>query len=155
MTCFTLLRPFIHSLQPETAHNLGLWALQRGLLPPASIPDTPSLQVNALGLTFANPVGLAAGFDKNAIAINALLGLGFGFVEAGTVTPKPQPGNPKPRIFRLTEDRAVINRLGFNNDGLIPFITNISTAQDKSKGIAGANIGKNKDSTVDAAADYV
>src|SRR5262249_41480623 len=113
----------------------------------------PSLRVEALGLIFANPLGLAAGFDKNAVAIDALLALGFGFVEAGTVTPQPQPGNPKPRLFRLTEDQAVINRLGFNNEGLARFTQHFS-GRDKTAGIAGANIGKNKDS-INAEADYV
>jgi len=151
--CFSLLRPFIHRLPPETAHTAGLWALRQGLLPSAPPLLLPSLRVDALGLTFANPIGLAAGFDKNAVAVDALLGQGFGFVEAGTVTPKSQAGNPRPRIFRLPEDEAVINRLGFNNDGLARFIEHFSQ-RDKTKGIAGANIGKNKDS-VDANADYV
>jgi dihydroorotate dehydrogenase len=152
MDSFSLLRPFIHSLPPETAHNLGLWALRHDLWPSAPLQELPSLHVNALGLTFPNPIGLAAGFDKNAVAIDGLLKLGFGFVEAGTVTPKPQPGNPQPRLFRLVEDRAVINRLGFNNEGLERFVANFTAR--KLKGIAGANIGKNKDST-DAIADYV
>jgi len=151
--CFTLLRPLLHTLPPEAAHNLGLWALRHRLLTAISLPPMPSLQVNALGLQFSNPIGLAAGFDKNAVAVDALLGLGFGFVEAGTVTPKPQPGNPKPRIFRLPQDEAVINRLGFNNDGLESFVEHFAR-RNKAKGIAGANIGKNKDSA-DANVDYV
>jgi dihydroorotate dehydrogenase len=147
---FTLLRPLLHRLPPETVHALGL-----RLLPPPfmKLKPAPELAVEAFGLAFANPIGLAAGFDKNAVAINRLLMQGFGFVEAGTVTPKPQPGNPKPRIFRLTEDEAVINRLGFNNDGLAEFVRHFER-RDRRKGIAGANIGKNKDA-VDAAADYV
>ena len=147
------LTPLVRCLPPETAHNFGLWALHRGLLPPAKRVVSELLSVNAFGLTFSNPVGLAAGFDKNASAVNGLLSQGFGFVEAGTVTPLPQAGNPKPRIFRLSEDRAVINRLGFNNLGLDVFLQNIQQA-DKSKGILGANIGKNKQSA-DAVADYV
>ncbi len=150
---FTLLRPLIHRLPPESAHALGLWALRCGLVPPAPVPRSSLLQVNAFGLEFANPIGLAAGFDKNAVAINALLDMGFGFVEAGTVTPRPQAGNPTPRLFRLPEDEAVINRLGFNNDGLELFMEHFSR-RDKSKGIAGVNIGKNKDAA-DADADYV
>lgn len=154
MNAFALLRPLIHTLPPECAHNAGLFLLRHNLWPVSRRrASDPALQVKALGLTFENPVGLAAGFDKNAVAVNALLSQGFGFVEAGTVTPKPQPGNPKPRIFRLPEDRAVINRLGFNNHGLDVFLENFKE-RDASKGVAGANIGKNKDSA-DAVADYV
>jgi len=152
-TFFTALRPLLHQLSPETAHNAGLCALKYGLLPAAAPLDDQSLHTEILGLHFSNPVGLAAGFDKNAVAIDALLAQGFGFVEAGTVTPKAQPGNPKPRIFRLPQDEAVINRLGFNNDGLENYVRNFSR-HDKRKGIAGANIGKNKDS-IDAVEDYV
>lgn len=143
----------VHCLPPETAHNLGLWVLERGFLPSAAPLASDVLKVRAYGLTFANPVGLAAGFDKNAVAVNGLFAQGFGFVEAGTVTPLPQPGNPKPRVFRLREDEAVINRLGFNNQGLGVYLENFKKI-DKSRGIAGANIGKNKSST-DAVADYV
>jgi len=150
---FTLLRPLIHRLPPESAHNLGLWALQKGLWPASRPLSFPSLATEAFGLHFKNPIGLAAGFDKNAVAIDALLAQGFGFVEAGTVTPRPQPGNPKPRIFRLGEDQAVINRLGFNNHGLKSFRQNFAR-RDTHAGIAGANIGKNKEAT-DAVADYV
>ncbi len=140
-------------LPPEAAHNLGLWALQRNLVPKAAPLVLDALKTRAFGLEFANPVGLAAGFDKNAVAVNGLFGQGFGFIEAGTVTPLAQPGNPKPRIFRLKADKAVINRLGFNNGGLEGFLANFAQA-DKRKGIAGANIGKNK-ATVDAVSDYV
>jgi dihydroorotate dehydrogenase len=142
-----------HCLPPETAHNLGLWALRRGLLPGAPPLQSDRLKTNAFGLGFANPVGLAAGFDKNAVAVNGLFSQGFGFVEAGTVTPLPQPGNPGPRIFRLREDAAVINRLGFNNDGLAAYLRHLRQV-DKSRGVVGANIGKNKASE-DAVADYV
>ncbi len=147
------LMRLIRCLPPEAAHNFGLWALRRGLVPSAAPLESDVLKVKTLGLTFANPIGLAAGFDKNAVAVNALFGQGFGFVEAGTVTPLAQSGNSKPRIFRLTHDDAVINRLGFNNHGLGPYLKHFKQI-DKNCGIAGANIGKNKTST-DAVADYV
>ncbi len=150
---FHHLRPIIHLLPPETVHRLGLAALRSHLIPAARTAHHPALQTTAFGLTFKNPIGLAAGFDKNAVAINGLLRQGFGFVEAGTVTPKAQHGNPMPRIFRLTEDEAVINRLGFNNAGIQAYIRNFAQ-RNRVLGIAGANIGKNKDST-DATADYV
>jgi dihydroorotate dehydrogenase len=150
---FSLARPLLHALPPETAHDVGLRALRYGLLPPQKFQSNKMLSQNILGMEFKNPVGIAAGFDKNAEVINPLLMQGFGFVEAGTVTPLPQSGNPKPRIFRLPEDKAVINRLGFNNNGLDYFVQNFSK-RDKMLGIAGANIGKNKD-TENAAEDYV
>lgn len=150
---FSLARPFLHSLYPETAHEIGLFALRYNLLPTQKIPENPTLAQSILGMKFKTPIGLAAGFDKNAVAVNPLLKQGFGFVEAGTVTPLPQSGNPKPRVFRLSEDKAIINRLGFNNNGLECFIKHFSQ-HDKKLGIAGANIGKNKDSE-NAAEDYV
>jgi dihydroorotate dehydrogenase len=150
---FSTIRPLLHALPPEVAHDVALRALRCGLLPPAKTSSNPMLEQTMFGLRFKNPVGLAAGFDKNAFAINALFKQGFGFVEAGTVTPLPQSGNPKPRVFRLTEDKAVINRLGFNNHGLEVFVKNFRE-RDKTLGIAGANIGKNKD-TEHAASDYV
>lgn len=150
---FSLARPVLHALPPEAAHHAALRALCSGLLPGSAGVAHPALVQTLFGLAFKNPVGLAAGFDKNAVAIDALLKQGFGFVEAGTVTPLPQPGNPKPRLFRLSEDRAVINRLGFNNQGLARFTENFSR-RHPALGIAGANIGKNKDAT-DAVADYV
>lgn len=150
---FPLAKPFLHILPAETAHNIAVCALSRGLLPPIKTRIYPELSQDILGLTFKNPVGLAAGFDKNAVAVNSLLKQGFGFVEAGTVTPLPQAGNPKPRIFRLSEDEAIINRLGFNNNGLDYFIEQF-TKRDVSLGVAGANIGKNKD-TKNASEDYV
>jgi dihydroorotate dehydrogenase len=151
---FTLTRPLLHCMDAEAAHHLALRALSLGLVPaPRLRAPSPALSQTLFGLSFANPVGLAAGFDKNAVAVNALLRQGFGFVEAGTVTPLAQPGNPKPRMFRLSEDRAVINRLGFNNEGLEHFTRNFA-GRDAKLGIAGANIGKNKDQT-DAVADYV
>lgn len=117
-------------------------------------PDDPILAIRRFGLAFSNPVGLAAGFDKNAEVPDAALRLGFGFAEFGTVTPRPQPGNPKPRIFRLPAQQAVINRLGFNNEGVDAAARRAETLQKRSSGIVGGNIGKNKDST-DAVADYV
>jgi len=150
---FAVIRPLLHTIPPETVHNLGVFALTHGLYPPAPSIAYPELVTHVLGLSFANPMGLAAGFDKNAVAINGLLGQGFGFVEAGSVTPRPQPGNPKPRMFRLPEDQAVINRLGFNNHGLANFIKHYQQ-RNPLLGVAGANIGRNKDSQ-DAVSDYV
>jgi len=147
-----LIRPFLHALPPERTHALGLWALSHSLLPKARINVAPELSQTLFGMNFEHPVGLAAGFDKNASAISALHRQGFSFVEAGTVTPLPQEGNPQPRMFRLKKDEAVINRLGFNNAGIEAFASALAR-RDRS-GIAGANIGKNKDSE-DAAADYV
>ncbi len=150
---FPIVRPFLYALSPETAHNVALRALSCDLLPPQKLVVHPELSQNIFGLNFKNPIGLAAGFDKNAAAVNPLLRQGFAFVEAGTVTPLAQDGNPKPRMFRLSEDRAIINRLGFNNKGLEYYIKNFSK-RDKSIGITGANIGKNKDSE-SASDDYV
>lgn len=141
----TALRRF----DPEQAHKLALKALATGLTPlPRAVPG---LSCDLAGLKLANPVGLAAGFDKNAEAIGPLLRSGLGFVEVGAVTPKPQPGNPKPRLFRLPEDRAVINRFGFNNDGMEVVAERL--AQRPQNGILGLNLGANKDSA-DRAADY-
>ena len=116
MNLFPLARPFLGLLNPETAHHCTLTALKLGLAP-AGDPDPAELGIDLFGLRFPNPVGIAAGFDKNAEVPDAMLRLGMGFAEIGTVTPRPQPGNPKPRIFRLSHERAVINRLGFNNEG--------------------------------------
>ncbi len=140
-------------LPPEAAHQLGLYALGRGLVPAAKNTQDATLEMTLWGLRFPNPLGLAAGFDKNAVAVDGLLTQGFGFVECGTVTPLAQEGNPRQRIFRLKEDRAVINRLGFNNDGLVDFTARLRK-RNASLGVAGANIGKNKDA-MDAVADYV
>jgi dihydroorotate dehydrogenase len=139
-------------LPPEAAHRATL-ALSGAAGPflPKPPRDDPRLAISVLGLSFPNPVGLAAGFDKNAEVPDALGRLGFGFVECGTVTPRPQSGNPRPRLFRLGQDRAVINRLGFNNDGMAAAARNL--ARRKSKGIVGINIGANKDSH-DRIADY-
>ncbi|MBS9476705.1 quinone-dependent dihydroorotate dehydrogenase [Ancylobacter sp. VKM B-3255] len=147
-----LALPFARLLDPETAHGLAIGALSR--LPAAPAPaDDPRLAVDAFGLRFPNPVGLAAGFDKEAEVPDALLGAGFGFVEVGTITPRPQPGNPRPRNFRLVEDRAVINRYGFNSGGHGPAKARL-TARRGRPGLVGVNVGSNKDST-DRAADYV
>jgi dihydroorotate dehydrogenase len=149
---YRAVRPLLWSLSPETAHHVAMWALRRGLTPKIHI-DQPSLRSRVFGIDFPNPVGLAAGFDKSALAIDGLLGLGFGFVEIGTVTPRAQPGNHKPRLFRLVEDGAVINRMGFNNDGLESVATRLEARRGR-PGIVGANLGKNKDGP-DAIADYV
>ena len=114
---YGLAKPFVFKLDPETAHGLTIRALATGLSPRCTRPLDPRLAVRTLGLDFPNPIGMAAGYDKNAEVPDALLGLGFGAVEIGTVTPLAQPGNPKPRMFRLVSDAGVINRLGFNNQG--------------------------------------
>ncbi len=131
-------------MNPERAHALALAALRFGLAGRASGQADPALQVAALGLRFPNPIGLAAGFDKNAVALHGLSRLGFGFVEAGTVTPRPQPGNPRPRLFRLEADRAVINRMGFNNGGIEPFVRRLA-ARPRGQVPIGANVGINKE----------
>lgn len=140
-----LIRPVMFRLEAESAHEAGMQALRSGLAAPfysdaASYGIEP---VTRFGHTFANPVGVAAGFDKNAVAVNQLASLGFGFVEVGTVTFHPQAGNPRPRMFRLPEDRAIINRLGFNNEGAAAVAQRLSTS--KRKCVVGVNIGKNKD----------
>jgi dihydroorotate dehydrogenase len=144
--------PLLRFIDPEAAHRLAIRALRAGLVPRQHLADETILQQELWGLRFSNPVGLAAGFDKHAEASDALLDQGFGFVEIGGVTPKPQPGNPRPRLFRLTEDEAVINRMGFNSDGLE--VVRARLAARKRRGIVGVNLGKNKEQT-DAAADYV
>lgn len=142
----------LHTIDPEEAHGLTIRGLKYGLGPRPVERDDPILATTVAGLAMPNCVGLAAGFDKNAEAPNAMLRAGFGFVECGTVTPLAQEGNPRPRLFRLSEDRAVINRMGFNNDGLAPFAGRL--ARRTRRGVVGANIGANKDSA-DRAADYV
>ena len=148
---YPILRPLIFTLDAERAHGLTLKALK--LMPGASVarPD-PRLACRVAGIDFPNPVGLAAGFDKNAEVFRQMLELGFGFAEVGTVTPRPQAGNPRPRLFRLVEDRAVINRMGFNNEGLEAAAVRL--AARRPTGIVGANVGANKDSE-DRVADYV
>jgi dihydroorotate dehydrogenase len=139
----------LQALAPEDAHGLTLLGLKAGLGPRAPAQD-PALATEFAGLRLPNPIGLAAGFDKNAEVVGAVLAAGFGFVECGTVTPLPQAGNPRPRLFRLPEDAAVINRMGFNNVGLERFAANLG----RPGGIVGANIGANKDSA-DRIGDYV
>ncbi len=138
---------------PETAHGLSIEALKLGLGLRESAGEDPVLATTIAGLALPNCVGLAAGYDKNAEVPDAMLAGGFGFVECGSVTPRSQDGNPKPRLFRLTEDRAVINRMGFNNEGLDSFGTRLARRAGRS-GVVGANIGANKDAT-DRTADYV
>jgi dihydroorotate dehydrogenase len=142
----------LFSLDPETAHGLSITALKCGLPVGAGAKTDKRLHVHISGLDFPNPLGMAAGYDKNAEVPDALLGLGFGFAEVGTVTPLPQPGNPKPRIFRLTQDEAVINRLGFNNEGHDAAERRLIARQGRA-GIVGVNIGANKDSA-DRIGDY-
>ncbi|MGQ3676689.1 quinone-dependent dihydroorotate dehydrogenase [Xanthobacter sp. TB0139] len=155
MSLYALARPLLRAITPEQAHGLAIAAMRRGLAPRYAGRDNPVLNTRLWGMDFPNPIGLAAGFDKNAEVVDAVLDLGFGFVEAGTVTPRPQPGNPKPRLFRLEEDEAVINRFGFNSEGLAPFVERLSARRKAGRGgIVGANVGKNKEST-DAIADYV
>lgn len=151
---YGLVGPVIRLFDPETAHGWALGALKRGWVPEPTLSDEPRLHVDLWGKTFANPVGLAAGFDKNAIAPDAMLRQGFGFVEVGSVTPRPQPGNPRPRLFRLTEDRAVINRNGFNNNGMDAMAQHLSTRTNKAPGWVGVNFGKNKE-TENALDGYV
>ena len=140
----------LRALDPEDAHGLAIRALQAGLGPRAGRED-PILATELAGLKLTNPIGLAPGFDKDAQVFAPMLRAGFGFVECGTVTPQPQAGNPRPRLFRLTEDRAVINRMGFNNAGLEAFAARL---QSRGPGVVGANIGANKDSA-DRVGDYV
>ena len=142
----------LHRLPPETAHDLSIRALERGLVPLNGGPVTSDrLRLTIAGLDLPNPVGLAAGYDKNARAVPALMRAGFGFVEVGAATPRPQPGNPKPRLFRLAQDRAIINRFGFNNDGAQAIAARLAA---RPAGIpVGLNIGANKDS-LDRSADF-
>lgn len=140
-------------LPPETAHRLTIRALAADLVAGRAETDDPALETRVWGLPFANPVGLSAGFDKDAEVYMPTLRLGFGFVEVGSITPRPQPGNPRPRVFRLTEDRAVINRLGFNSAGLAAAVANLRRRAEGRSGIVGVNLGKNRDSA-DAGADY-
>ena len=147
-------RRALFNLDPETAHGVSIMALKNGLLPPCPAVSDPRLAVNLAGLEFPNPVGLAAGYDKNAEVADAILKLGFGFTEVGTITPRPQPGNPKPRLFRLRPESAIINRMGFNNKGIDHALTQI--ARSHYKGVLGINIGKNFDTPVECAAeDYL
>ncbi len=154
MLPYELARPLLFALDAEIAHELTIAGLHRfGCL----LPETPSAAgapVHVMGLEFPNRVGLAAGLDKNGEAIDGLAKLGFGFIEVGTVTPRPQPGNPKPRMFRLPGQQAIINRMGFNNHGVAALVANVRAA--KYKGILGINIGKNADTPIERAAeDYL
>ena len=152
MSLYSLIRPLAFALDAERAHRLTIAALKTMPLPrPPRF--APSLRSTVAGLDFPSPVGLAAGFDKDAEVAAQMLGLGFGFAEVGTVTPKAQPGNPKPRLFRLREDRAVINRMGFNNDGQAAALERLRRLTHV-HGIIGVNVGANKDSA-DRIADYV
>ena len=154
MPRYGAVKPLLHLLSPESAHGVAIWALKNGLAGRVNEADDPLLATRVWNLSFANPIGLAAGFDKDAEVMDAMLALGFGFVEAGSVTPLPQPGNPKPRLFRLNEDQAVINRFGFNSKGLEHFVEKLRARKRLgSVGIVGANVGKNRDA-IDAAADY-
>jgi dihydroorotate dehydrogenase len=148
---YSLARPWLFSLAPERAHELTLSLLKSthkmGLMRQA-VPEKP---ITCMGIEFPNPVGLAAGLDKNGAYIDALADLGFGFIEIGTITPRPQSGNPHPRLFRLPKAKAIINRMGFNNDGVDQLIENVKAA--KFKGILGINIGKNADTPVENAVD--
>lgn len=149
---FPMMRAGLFTLDPEAAHKLTLFGLKTGLAGADPSTDDPALSISAMGLNFPNPVGLAAGFDKNAEVPRAMLRLGMGLTEIGTVTPLPQPGNPRPRIFRLTANEAVINRLGFNNQGLAVAKARLQ-AMPRRGGVVGANIGANKDAP-DRMADY-
>lgn len=148
---YALAWPLIRRIDPEEAHRLVLKALDWGLGPKAPADAHPALRMSLWGLDFPNPVGLAAGFDKNARVFEHLLAMGFGFVEVGGVTPRPQEGNPRPRVFRLEEDLAIVNRMGFNNEGMDVAADRL--AARRRPGIVGVNLGKNKE-TVDAARDY-
>lgn len=146
------LLPLLHRIDPERAHGLALHALRLGLGGQDLTPDDPVLAITVFGRRFGNPIGLAAGFDKGAVAAKALMRLGFGFVETGTVTPLAQPGNPKPRLFRLEPDRAAINRLGFNNAGLASYLRQLARLADRPVPL-GANVGINKEGA-DPVRDY-
>lgn len=150
---YRLLRRALFKLDPEKAHRLAIRALASGVLPSHRTEPDPRLKRTLMGMEFANPIGMAAGFDKDGEAIDGLFDLGFGFVEVGTVTPRPQEGNPRPRLFRLPADRALINRLGFNNKGFDALHSRL-TARKGRAGIIGVNIGANRDSS-ERIVDYV
>ncbi|MGB4864671.1 MAG: quinone-dependent dihydroorotate dehydrogenase [Hyphomicrobium sp.] len=150
---YPVARAALFALEPEAAHEVSLKALECGAYPRTSGREDASLAQTVFGLAFPNPVGIAAGYDKDARVPDGVLGLGCGFAEIGTVTPKPQPGNPQPRVFRLVADHGLINRLGFNNGGHIAALQRLEARRAKG-GIVGVNIGANKDST-DRTADYV
>lgn len=149
---FDLARPMLFALPPEDAHELTLRSLEMGVYPRPSRADDPALAVDVWGLRLPNPIAIAAGFDKDARVVDAVLGMGCGFAEAGTTTPLPQAGNPAPRVFRLIADRAVINRLGFNNAGHAAALERLR--RRSSSGLVAVNLGANKDAA-DRVADYV
>jgi dihydroorotate dehydrogenase len=149
---YPLLKPALPLLDAETGHRLALWALRNGLAPTDKGADDPLLRCRLLGFDLSNPIGLAAGFDKNAVAIDAAQSLGFGLIEIGGVTPRPQAGNPRPRLFRLEEDNAVINRMGFNNLGMVEIARRLAL-RDRKRGVVGVNLASNSDST-DPATDF-
>src|SRR5690606_36633752 len=149
---FSLARPLFQAMDPERAHGLAIAALKAGIYPRADAADDPRIAVRVWGLDFSNPLGMAAGFDKNGEVPSALLALGFASVELGTVTPRPQQGNPRPRIFRLPQDAALMNRLGFNSDGHAAVRERLRSLARRG-GVVGVNIGANKDSA-DRIADY-
>ncbi|MDA0306393.1 MAG: quinone-dependent dihydroorotate dehydrogenase [Proteobacteria bacterium] len=152
---YNLIGPLLRRIDPETAHGLAISALKRGLVARPAPVDDARLKQTLWGLDFTNPIGLAAGFDKDAEVTDAMAGQGFGFVEVGSVTPRPQPGNPRPRLFRLPADGAVINRLGFNSAGHAQALENLLKAGPCNVPV-GVNLGKNKDTSAeDAAGDYV
>ena len=148
---YSLARPLLFSLAPERAHELTLSLLKSTHKMGLMRQNVPAKPVTCMGIQFPNPVGLAAGLDKNGAYIDALADLGFGFIEIGTITPRPQTGNPHPRLFRLPKAKAIINRMGFNNDGVDKLIENVKAS--KFKGILGINIGKNADTPVENAVD--
>ena len=151
---YSLARPLLFSLAPERAHELTLSLLKSAHKMGAIRNQVAAKPVTCMGIQFPNPVGLAAGLDKNGAYIDALAALGFGFIEIGTITPKPQEGNPKPRLFRVPQAKAIINRMGFNNDGVDQLVENVKAA--KFKGVLGINIGKNAATPVeDAVSDYL
>src|SRR6185437_2232140 len=152
-TIYRLARPALFALSPEDAHEATLKALECGAHPRQIGVDDAVLRQTVFGLSFSNPVGIAAGYDKDARVPDAVLAMGCGFAEIGTVTPKPQQGNPKPRIFRLVTDQGLINRLGFNNGGHSAALARLEARKNRN-GIVGVNIGANKDSA-DRAGDYV
>ncbi|MCW9034116.1 MAG: quinone-dependent dihydroorotate dehydrogenase [Rhodospirillales bacterium] len=153
---YDLTGPFIRLLDPELAHGFAIKGLKMGIVPRPTIFNDSVLESNHWGLKFRTPIGMAAGFDKNADVPDEVLAQGFGSVEIGSITPRPQPGNPKPRMFRLTRDRAVINRMGFNSQGMQTVAARLKERARSSHypGVVGINLGKNKE-TEDAAADYV
>lgn len=157
MNLYPLLKPVLFQLDPETAHTVTLKLLKAASLTgltQLTTPNPPPKPVQIMGLSFNNPLGLAAGLDKNGDYIDALAGLGFGFIEIGTVTPRPQPGNPKPRLFRLPQQQAIINRMGFNNLGIDHLIEQVQ--KSRFSGIIGINIGKNFDTPIaEAPQDYL